>query len=120
MLKIAAPGLSNVHGQIADPLEIGVDLDGRHDDAEIRRHRLMQREQLEAAIIDFDMKVVDRLVARGDRVESVRVPVHETVHRFPHPFLGEAAHRQQSRREGVEFFLKMPLHAFHQPHLPVT
>jgi hypothetical protein len=66
VLQVALAGLGDVHRQVADPLEVGVDLHGRHDRPQVGRHRLVQREQLEAAVVDLDVQVVDRLVADED------------------------------------------------------
>ena len=72
VLQVALAGLGDVDGQVADPLEVGVDLDGGDDDAQVGGHRLVQRQQLEAAVVDFDVEVVDRLVAGQHRVERAR------------------------------------------------
>ena len=53
--KVAACGLGDVDRQIADPLEVRVDLDGGNDDAQIDGNRLMQRQKLEGAIVDRDL-----------------------------------------------------------------
>ena len=120
MLQVALAGFADVDGQVADALEVGVDLDGGDDHAQVGGHRLVQRQQLEAAIVHFHVEVVDRLVARQHRVERGVVAVHQAAHRFAHALLGQPAHRQQPLLERVELVLEVPKHAFHQPHLPVT
>ena len=107
MAKVANDGFGNVDGQVPHPLQIGVDLDRRHDRAEIDRHRLVQREHPEAASVDFDMQLVDGVVARQHHVDQGRVPVDERLDRRAHAILGKAAHLEKPRFELFELFLKM-------------
>ena len=53
---VAARRLGDIDREIADALQIAVDLDRRHNDAQIDRHRLVQGQQLEAAIVDLDLQ----------------------------------------------------------------
>ena len=52
---VAVAGLRDVDRQVADALEIGVDLDCGNDGTQVGRHRLMQGEQPEAAIVHLDV-----------------------------------------------------------------
>ena len=54
--------LADVHGEVTDALEVGGDLERRGDEPEISRRRLMQREQLDAEVVDLDVQAVDRMV----------------------------------------------------------
>ena len=65
--------LGDVHGLVADPLQVGVDLHGRRDQAQVRGHGLLQRQQLQAAVVDLDLQVVDLLVGRDDLLGLVHV-----------------------------------------------
>ena len=56
--------LRDVDRLIADALEIGVDLDDRPDVPEVRGDRMLEREQLEAQVVDLELELVDRRVAR--------------------------------------------------------
>ena len=60
---VAPRRLGDVDRQVADALEVGVDLDRRDDRAQVGGHRLVQRQQREAAVVDLDVQRVDRLVA---------------------------------------------------------
>ena len=51
--------LRYVHGLVADALEVGVDLDRGHDEAQVGGRRLVQGDQLEAAVVDLDVELVD-------------------------------------------------------------
>ena len=112
-MQVALAGLGDVHRQVADPLQVGVDLHGRDDDAQVGGHRLMQGQQLEAAIVHFHVQVVDRLVAGQHGVERRVVAVHHPAHRFAHPLLGQPAHREQPLLERVEILLEMPKDPLH-------
>ena len=48
--QIAARGLGDVDRQVAHALEVGVDFHARDDRPEVDRHRLVQRQNLEALL----------------------------------------------------------------------
>ena len=52
--------LADVGGEVADALELAVDLDDGDDEAQVAGHRLVQREELEALLLDLDLVLVDR------------------------------------------------------------
>ena len=72
VLHVALRRLGDVDRQVADALEVGVDLDGRDDRAQVGGHRLVQRQQREAAVVDLDVQLVDRLVADQDALDRAR------------------------------------------------
>ena len=111
--QVALAGLADVHGQVAHPLEVGVDLDGGDDHAQVGGHRLVQGQQLETAVVQLDVQVVDGLIAGQYGLERRTVAVHQAAQRFAHPFLGQAAHGQQALLERVELVLEVSKHAFH-------
>ena len=112
--QVALAGLGDVDRQVADPLEVGVDLDRRDDGAQVGGHRLVQGQQLEAAVVDLDVQLVDRLVARRARAStSVGVALDEAAHGHADALLGEAAHLEQPLLQRPELFLEVPDDAFH-------
>ena len=52
--------------KVSDAFQIAVDLEPRDDHSQIDRHRLMQRQQFEAAVVDLHVQRVDFLVAVDD------------------------------------------------------
>ena len=106
--------LGDVDREVADAFEIGVDLDRREDRPQVGGHRLVQREQPEAAVVDLDVQLVDRLVADQHGLDLVEIALGQTVHRSAHALLGEPAHLEQPRREQLELVLEMSCGAFHQ------
>ena len=87
-------------------------------------HRLAQRQQLEAAVVDFDMELVQHVVAGNDVGEDTGIALDEAADGHADALLGEAAHGQQAMLEFGELFGKMPLfcgavrHGY--PNRPVT
>lgn len=118
-------GFADIDCEVGDAFEIAVDLHGGDDGPEIDRHRLVQRQQLEATVVDFDMHLVDRLVAGDDVGDRLTIPVDEPVHGQTDALLGHAAHQQQPLFELRELFREVSwilrhwsLHS--QPNRPVT
>ena len=72
MLQVARRRLGDVDRQVADPLEVGVDLDRGDDRAQVDGHRLVQRQQREAAVVDLDVQLVDRRVADEHALDQRR------------------------------------------------
>ena len=79
----------------------------------------MQRQELEAAGIDFDVELVDGTVAAEHAIDDRAVAIDQRLHHRAHSFLRQAAHFEQTRLELLELFLKMG-HGGHYPNLPVT
>ncbi len=127
---VAPRRLGDVDGEVADALEIGVDLHGRDDRAQVDGHRLVERQQREAAVVDLDVQRVERLVAGEHALDQLAVAVDQALDREAHLLLGQAAHLEQAGLELLELFLKMPdagsvtcrvLHAeASYPNRPVT
>jgi len=55
--------LRDIHRQVSHPFEVSVDLECGHDQAQIRCHWLLQRQQIDGELVDFYLDLVDsRLV----------------------------------------------------------
>ena len=115
--RYAFGGFRDVDGEVADPLEVGVDLDRGDDRPQVRRHRLVEGQEFEAAVIDLDVETVDRFVTDEQPVDRVQVAAREAPHRLDHPLLGESAHREQAFLQSFELFLEMPSDSFHRGSL---
>ena len=67
----------DVHRQVADPLQIVIDLHRRHDEPQIDGHRLVQGEDFQAFLLDFHLALVDVVVALLDAVGQIGVAVQQ-------------------------------------------
>ena len=112
MQRVAPRGFADVDRHVADPLEVAVDFDGRHDGPQIRGHRRVQRQQLQAQVVHFDVQLVHRHVAVEHLVDQHGVALDKALHREPDALLGEASHGEQPFLQGFEFLLKVM--AFHK------
>ena len=110
-------GFGDVDGEIADSLEVGVDLDRGDDCAKVGGHRLEQGQQRETAVINLDVQRVQRLVAGQHAVDVVVVAIHQPFDCDPDLLFGEAAHLEQPGLELLELFLEMPDSLFRCFHI---
>jgi hypothetical protein len=120
LVDVSPRRFRDIDGEIADPFEIAVDLDRCHDGSKVGRHRLIQRQQPEAAVVDFDVELIERFVTSDDAIDQDDVARHQPVDRHAYPFFREAAHLEQAGLHHVQFFLKVANGSIHQPNLPVT
>ena len=67
--------LADVHGHVADALQVGGDLEAGGDEAQIARRRLVQGQQAEAELVDLDVHAVDGVVALDGHVGELVVAV---------------------------------------------
>ena len=63
----------DVGGIVGDALEVGGDLEGRNDGAQVERHRLAQGDQHRRPLVDLVVHVVDLLVGGDDHLGEVGV-----------------------------------------------
>ena len=114
--------LGDVDREVADALEIGVDLHRRDNGAQVHGHRLIERQQREAAVVDLDMERVERAVADEHARDEIAVAIDQALDRQSDLLLRQPAHLEQASLELLELLLKMPDALFrrrHQPNLPV-
>ena len=71
----------------------------------------MQREQLDALLVDLDVVGIDLRVAVDDLLGQLAVALDERGHHPSDLVLDEAAHGEQRLLERVELFVEVPLHA---------
>src|SRR5262245_49747251 len=107
MTCVALGSFRDVDREVADALEIGVDLDRRHDRAKVGGHRLVERQQLETAAVDFDVKLVDWLVAAEHGFDQIDVTAHKSVDRRANAFFRQTAHFEQTPLKRLELLLEM-------------
>ena len=107
MEKISLRRLADIDGEVADALQVGVDLERRDDRSQIDRDRLIQRDEREASLVDFDLKVVDARIAANHVSQRLVVSFDEAPHRRAQALFCQPAHCQQVRLQLVELLCEM-------------
>ena len=64
--RVIEVDLRDVHGLVADPLEVQAAVQDRRDQAEVGRHRGLQRQELQNTVVDLQVELVDLVVAVDD------------------------------------------------------
>ena len=103
-------GLRDVDGLIADALEIVVDAGDRQDQAKIDSHQLVQGQELDHAVVDFELKFVDGVFFVEDALGELLVGVEDGVNGLVDGAFGEAAHPEQALFQFVQIFFEMAFH----------
>ena len=92
--------LRDVGGMVAHALDVGNDLYGRGDAAQVARHRLLAEQQGHAAMLDVPLHVVDPAIALDDGGSGRGVSGAEGLQRGLHRVGGVLAHLDQRRLQG--------------------
>jgi hypothetical protein len=110
MAEDADAGLGDVDGLIADALEVVVDARDSEDEAEVGGHELMEREDLNDAVVDFELKLVDLIFFVEDALGELFVGIENAVNGLMDGALGERAHPEESFFDDVEIFFEVAFH----------
>jgi len=105
--QVTLCGLGNVHGEVADALEIGVDPKRRHDGAQIDGDRVEQRQQRKTALVDIYLRVVELAVAGDDLIQRVTISGRQSLKRGAHPPLGDTPHDQDAISQRLQLLSKV-------------
>jgi hypothetical protein len=108
--EYADTGLRDVHGLIADALEIVVDARDGEDEAKVGGHQLMEREYLDDAVVDFELKLVDLIFFVKNALGELFVGIQNAVNRLMDGALCERAHPEESFFDDVEIFFEVAFH----------
>jgi hypothetical protein len=73
--------LGDVHGLVADALEIGIHLDHRAHQTQVGRDGILEGQELDAQVVDLELEVDDRRIAGGDLDRQVGLALEEGRHR---------------------------------------
>jgi hypothetical protein len=85
----------DVHRMIAHALQVGGDLERRRDEPQVARQRLLQRQELDAALLDVDLHAVDRGVVAEHLLGQRGITARKGFQRLADDGLGAAAHEQE-------------------------
>ena len=111
--------LRDVHRVVADPLEVVGDLERRGEHAEVARHRLLEREEVDALLLDLDLHAVDDPVAGDDAPGLLAVALEQRVDREAERRLRLARHREQAHLDVAQLVVEMAMDVDAHPNLPV-
>jgi hypothetical protein len=110
MAEDARCGLRDVDSLIADTLEIVVDPGNGKDKAEIDGHQLMQREELDNAVVNFDLQFIDGVFFIEDALGKLFVGFENGVDSLMDCAFPEAAHPEQALFQFVQVFFEVAFH----------
>ena len=93
--------------EVADALQLAVDLDDRGDEAQVAGHRLVERQDLEALLLDVDLALVDQHVGRDHAPRLRRVALFDRLEGEAEVLLHERAEGQDLALEPIYLTLQM-------------
>ena len=95
---------------VADPLQVIVDLQGGHQETQVHRDRLLQRQQVDGLLLDHHLHPVD-LGVRGDDISRfLRVDLGQRFDRVLDLALDLASHEDQVAPQVLQLLRKMLFH----------
>jgi hypothetical protein len=110
MAHNAHGGLRDVHGLVADALEVAVDARNGQQEAEIDGHGRLQREQALDALVDFDLHLVDGVLFGEDGFGESLVGFEQRLNGLMDGALGEAAHPEEALLELLHVVFPVTFH----------
>jgi hypothetical protein len=96
---------------VAHALQVARHLDRAHEEAQVARHRLLQREQLHGRALDLQLERVQLRVAGDHGRGGVGVALQQRRDGQLHQRLGALAHEQESRLEVGELLVEVAVAA---------
>ena len=111
--------LRDVHRVIADPLQIVRDLERGEEHAEVAGHRLLERQEVGAHLLDLHLHRVDDPVALDHAAGPLGVPLEQRLDRKAERRLRLARHGEQADLDVAELVVKMAMRVEGHPNLPV-
>ena len=87
--------LGDVDRVVADPLQVVVDLQRRHEEPQVHGDRLLQGEQLDGLLLDDHLHAVDLGVGGDDAGRLLRVDLRQRLDRALDLALDLSAHQDQ-------------------------
>src|SRR5512140_657752 len=100
-------GLRDVHRVVPHALEVARNLDRADDEAEVARHRLLEREQRDREPLDLHLERIDLSVTFDDRVRLAGVAVQQSFHREIDERFCTLGHVEQPLLELIELLVEV-------------
>ncbi len=98
---------ADVRRQVADALQLAVDLDHRSDEAQVAGDRLVEREDLEALLLYVDLVLVDERVGRDDATGLGGVALLDGLEGEPEVLFHQGAEPEDLAFESVRLSLQV-------------
>ena len=112
--------LGDVDGQVADALQVAVDLQHGDDQAQVNGDGLVEGQRLEALLLQVHLGLVYLHVGLDDLLGKLRVPALQRPHGLAHGLLDDGASDEQPLVQPFQFSFEMLGHAWSsQPKRPV-
>src|SRR6266404_796020 len=105
--------LRDVDRLVAHAFQIVIDTRYGQHEAEVRGHKLLQRQQLHHTVIDLNLQLVDGVLFIEHGASELLVRVEHGVDRLVHGAFSQASHPEQPLLQFVEVALKMTFHTLH-------
>ena len=120
-VTVDAPSrLADVDAQIGGSLDVGDDLDRRHHRTEIAGNRRLQRDHLEAPLLEVEGTAVVLVVAEDHVVGALEVHREQDLRRTRDQFRDPCRHAGDPAADLVELLVECRAQVVHQPNRPVT
>jgi hypothetical protein len=116
--------LGDVGGHVGDALQVVVDLQDRDDVAQVRRHRLMQGQGVQAFLLDVHLQLVDLVVGRDDLLGQCAIALLDDGDGAEELLLNPGRQELNLLLELLDLTLQVDRHGVprgkNQPNRPVT
>jgi hypothetical protein len=110
MAKDARRGLGDVHGLVPDALEVVVDAGDGENEAKVDGHQLMERQELDDAVVDFELQFVDGVFFIENALGELFIGFEDSMHGLMDGALSETAHPQETFFQLIQIFFEVAFH----------
>ena len=110
LLQVMLAVVRDIDRLVAHALEIGIDLDRRHDPAQVGGQRGLAGQDLHAGLVDQDVVAIDLLLDIIDRLEPRRLPQDQRLGGLLDRLLDQASHRQNQLLQFSNLGINLSFH----------
>ena len=120
MAEDAQRGLRDIHRLVADAFQFAVDAGNGHGEAKVSGHNLLRGQELDHALVHFNLQLVDGRLFLDHAVGHLLFAVQHRLHGLVNRALRQAAHPHQAILQFLQLFFKVAFHsAAPHPKRPV-
>lgn len=103
--SLSSIALADVHAEVSDALQIGDDLEGHRDEAQVRRHRLTGGEDAQRQLVHLTFEAVDAAIHAHRLARQLAVAFGERVDALDNHLLDERPHEEDLVAERAQLLL---------------